>query len=309
MKTVFYILFLFVLVFAGFSQVRAISADLNGDGQVNIADLAIVLSQWGPTNSPAPSASGGPSPTSMPAPPGYSQLIFSDKFSGPTLDSSKWIHQIADEYGIWDNHGALPSPYSASNAGGYNAEYFSPAALSFGASGLTLTAKRDTSQSGYTWQSGCITTHGKFTFQGGYAQFRAKMPDSSTGLWGALWFLEGGAEIDLHESGFTGFGPVNQVIAANLHTTGNTQKFWDSGLDLSADYHIYGMEYLPGQSVKIFFDGTQIAQYTSNVPTGAMTILINLQVAQNAAGWHTVYSSSTPSPAKMYVSEVQVWKK
>jgi hypothetical protein len=51
-----------------------------------------------------------------------------------------------------------------------------------------------------------------------------------------------------------------------------------------------------------------MATYTESIPTGAYTILIDLQVAQLTAGWHTEASSSTPSPSTMNVSEVQVYK-
>jgi hypothetical protein len=150
----------------------------------------------------------------MPAPPGYSHVVFDDNFGGTTLDASKWIPQIADQFGVWDNGGSLSPPLSASGAGQFDAEYFSPDAVKV-SSGLTLVATRDQSQQGYTWKSGCITTHGKFTFPRGYAQFRVKMPDSTAGMWGGLWFLEGGAEIDLIETGYTNHGPVNQALGGD----------------------------------------------------------------------------------------------
>ncbi len=247
----------------------------------------------------------------MPPPTGYTKLIFDDAFSGTTLNSNKWIPQIADQYGIWSNNGKLAYPLSAvGNQGLNNAEYGSPSGVIVN-DGLKLLAKKDTSQPGYTWRSGYITTHGKFTFSGGYVQIRARMPDSRTGGWGALWFLEGGGEIDLQESGFTALGSaiVNRVMSANLRTPGNTQQFYNTGVDLSAGYHTYGMAYLPGQSITMYFDGKQVARYTSNVPTGAYTIVATMQMAQNASSWHTVVSSQTPSPLIMKISEIQVWTK
>jgi len=142
----------------------------------------------------------------MPKPWGYSRLVFEDRFPGKTLDSRKWIPAIADQKGIWDNFGALPKPFSAvGNAGHYKAEYGNPSEVVVN-DGLTLTARRDTSQKGYDWRGAYICTHGKFLFDHGFAQFRAKMPDSRSGGWGAIWFLEGGEEIDLIETGFTANG-------------------------------------------------------------------------------------------------------
>lgn len=246
----------------------------------------------------------------MSAPAGYSNLVFDDKFSGSSLDSSRWITDIADQYGAWRDNGKLPAPYSAvGNDGGYNAEYGDPAMVSTG-SGLTLGATRSSQFSGYSWKAGYATTHGKFYFSGGFIQVKAKMPDSQTGGWAGIWFLEGGGEIDLQEAGYTALGAdkVNRVIASNLHTSGNSQKFFDTGVDLSAGYHVYGMEYRPGQSITMYFDGKPFATYTSNVPTGAYEIILTNTMAQNASGWHTLVSSSTPNSLPMNVAEVQVWK-
>lgn len=236
------------------------------------------------------------------------QLIFEDRFLSPTLDSQKWIPQIADQFGIWRKN--VPAPFSAPDMGGFDAEFFDPAQVITG-SGLKIRAQRDNRFSGYSWRSGCITTHGLFKFQGGYVQIRAKMPDSSSGMWGGLWFLEGGGEIDLQESGYTtgnGAALVNNMLAMNLHSGSNSQKIVNTGVDLSSDYHVYGMEYVPGVSVRMYLDGALKAEYTQNVPTGAYTILINLQVAQKTAGWHSVANAATPSPSILEVSDVQVYR-
>ncbi|RUW66006.1 hypothetical protein, partial [Mesorhizobium sp. M4B.F.Ca.ET.049.02.1.2] len=140
--------------------------------------------------------SGGGGGSSLPPPTGYttSQLIFEDTFAGHSLDSTKWIPAIADQNGIWQQ--SVPSPYSAMNAGGFDAEYFDPAQISTGPSGLKIVATRSNRFAGYAWKSGAICTHGKFSFAGGYAQIRMKQPDVSTGGWPGFWHLEGGAEID-----------------------------------------------------------------------------------------------------------------
>jgi hypothetical protein len=261
-------------------------------------------------------ALGAPATTTPPPPPpstdlappaGYaaSQIIFEDKFNASTLDSTKWIPQIADENGIWRK--TVPAPYSACDAGSYDAEYYDPAQVSTG-SGLRIQAEPSTAFAGYSWKSGAITTHGKFTFTGGYAQIRAKMPDSSSGMWAGLWFLEGGGEIDLIESGYSEGGvTANHNMAVNVHSGSNGQKFIEAGVDLSADYHVYGMEYVPGQSVKLYLDGRLVQTYTQNIGTGGYTIVITLNVAQNTEGWHTLTSGATPVPSELDVSEVQVY--
>lgn len=249
---------------------------------------------------------------SLSPPTGYSSgaLVFEDVFAGSTLDSTKWIPQIADQFGIWSYFDGLTPPRSAiGHAGQYDAEFCDPSQITIN-NGLTITAVRSSEQAGYAWKSGCICTHGKYTFTGGYFQARVKCCDQSKGGWPAIWMLEGGGEIDVHEGGYIdGAVPVNDVLAVNLHTSGNSQLFIDAGVDLSAGYHIYGMEYVPGASVKIYLDGVLKKTYTSNVPTGGMTIVFSLQVMQNYSGssaWHTVYDGTTPTLV-MNVSCVQVY--
>jgi hypothetical protein len=89
---------------------------------------------------------------------------------------------------------------------------------------------------------------------------------------------------------------------------GSPQSLTDTGKDLSNDYHVYGMEYRPGVSIKMYLDGMLMATYTTNIPTGAFTIALSLQVAQNASSWHTGVTASTPSPSVFAVSDVQVYQ-
>ena len=126
-------------------------------------------------------------------------------------------------------------------------------------------------------------------------------------MWADFWFLEGGGEIDLQEAGYLlGSANVNNVLAMNYHG-GGSQVIVNTGVDLSADYHVYGMEYIPGQSIKMYLDGVLRATYTENIPTGAYEIIIALEVAgPQAAGWHTVAGSS--GQYEVDVSEVQAYK-
>jgi beta-glucanase (GH16 family) len=254
--------------------------------------------------------SGGGRRSSLPPPAGYtiSQLIFEDTFTGSSLDSTKWIPAVADQNGIWRQ--SVPSPYSAVNAGGFSAEYYDPAQISTGPSGLKIVATRSNRFAGYTWKSGIICTHGKFTFPGGYAQIRMKQPDVSTGGWPGFWHLEGGGEIDTQEGGFlNGSVPVNRVLASALIAATTNQQFFDAGVDLSADYHVWGMEYMPGVSIKFYFDGVLKRIVTTNVPTGAMTLLISLSIANSSASdWRTAYDSSTPATLELDVTDVQVYR-
>ena len=72
------------------------------------------------------SASSG----SMPAPPGYSNLVFDDLFPGPSLNSSKWIAEIGDQTAFpWEAPGMSPPLSAIGMPGQNNAEYDSPSKL------------------------------------------------------------------------------------------------------------------------------------------------------------------------------------
>lgn len=264
-------------------------------------------------------AADGTGTGTLSPPAGYttSQLIFDDTFQQPTLDSTKWIPQIADGWGIWRK--TVPAPYSAIDSGSFQTNYYDPYPQQgtnttgphvVTGNGLRLIATPSSKFPGYTWASGVVCTHGLFYFHGGYVQFRAKMPDSRSGMWAGLWFLEGGPEMDLQESGYYyGSANVNNVLASHWQGPGGWQTIQDTGVDLSADYHIYGLEYRPGQSMKVYLDGTLKATWTQNIPSGAYEILIDLEVADSRAQyWHTVAGPNTPSPIEFDVSEVQVYK-
>lgn len=229
----------------------------------------------------------------------------SDDFTGTTLDLTKWQPNMGDRtYGPWRNRGALPAPLSGMNSGGFDAEYFDPTNVIVN-NGLTIRAMRSTAQPGYTWSSGCIRSHDLFTH--GMFQIIAKVP-SGAGMWAGAWFLDGGGEIDLQESGYGNTAaPNNRIMAINLHTGGNGQRTIDTGIDLSQDFHLYELEYKPGSSLTYYLDGKQVGQYTANVPIGAYEVIIDLQCAQGSLGWHPVVDASTPSPSDLMVEGVRIW--
>ena len=144
--------------------------------------------------------------------------------------------------------------------GANNIAMFGPSQVSVD-NGLTLKAQRNTNQYAgtYPWISGVVTTEGKFSLPSGgwYVQVKAKMPDTSTGMWPAIWFMPDTAtsptvEIDGHEGGVTGSGfPIERRRPLQLlRQPGAASSFWNAGADMSAGYHIFGFEFIPGVSVK-----------------------------------------------------------
>jgi len=261
----------------------------------------------------------------MPPPPGYTsrQLIFDDQFSGTRLDTTKWTTALGAQGIVWNDFGRLPAPYSGPNVPGDGTEaaMFGPSQVSVD-NGLTLTAQRNTNQYAgtYPWISGVVTTEGKFSLPAGgwYVQVKAKMPDTSMGMWPAIWFMPDTAtsptvEIDGHEGGAIGSGlPINDAGHSNYFAnSGTVSSFWNAGADMSAGYHIFGFEFIPGVSVKCYFDGVQVFQVLASssvtITAGTYEIILQLEVAaQQISGSHTLPTGATPS-ATMDVAEVQAY--
>jgi hypothetical protein len=271
-----------------------------------------------PTTQPPATTTTQPPTTSasssgeMAAPAGYtsSQMTFDDSFSGSSLNSSNWTSELAPGSN-WNDE---DMPSGDSSAGSNQAAYWAPSQVTVD-NGLTLSARQTTSSdAGYSkfkWVSGVITSKFTLPTTGWYVQIRAQMPDTSDGMWPALWFLPSNSaqEFDGFEGGWT--GNANQQGHSDLFLgSGQQQEVWStSGTDITAGYNTYGFQYTPGKSVTVYFNGKQVDQVSSSdVSSEAYYMLIELQVASSAtSGWHTALSSSTPSPSNMNISEVQVY--
>ena len=258
----------------------------------------------------------------LPAPPGYTnqQLIFDDRFAGTTLDTTKWTTSLGADGVVWNDFGKLPSPYSGTNVPGSNdMAMYAPSQVSVD-NGLTLTALRNTNQyaGAYPWLSGVLTTEGKFSLPTGgwYVQVKAKMPDQTQGMWPAIWFMPGmyGGQVnefDGFEGGWLGASPNETMHSDYFANEGQQQNAYNVGADVSSGYHVYGFQFIPGQSVTAFFDGRQVwqVQASSGVTiTGEpYEIILELQVAaQQTSSFHTVTTGGTPSTS-MEVGEVQAY--
>ena len=264
----------------------------------------------------------------MSPPVGYTtqQMIFDDRFSGTSLDTTKWNTYLGAEGIVWDNFGGLPLPYSADNSvanggSGNNREMYGPSQVSVD-NGLKLTAQRNTNQYAgtYPWLSGVVTTEGKFSLPtaGWYVQVKAKMPDVSQGMWPAIWFLCGTKagcrddnELDDFGGGWLG-NPNEQGESDFFADQGQQEAVWSTdGVDVSAGYHVYGLQLIPGKSITGYFDGRKVWQVLASsrvsIAGEPYEILLELQVASGkTSGWHTVANTNTP-PSSMDIAEVQAY--
>ena len=261
--------------------------------------------------------------TGMAPPAGYSagQLIFDDHFSGTSLNSAHWNTVMGGQGDpVWNSAG-LPAGDSAAGTQSHQT-FFSPAQVRV-KNGLTLTMVPDTRYSslGYSYRSGVVTTYGKFTLRSGYVQIKAKMSDASTGGWPAIWFIDPGSgsggsqEIDLQEGGFTaksaglpGRTPENNIFVSTYHTPSGSQSDFSYATPepMNAGFNTYGMEYIPGRSIKTYFNGRLVGSWTQNISTTPYEIVIwNTQASVNTSGFHT--TGRSPDPSDLSVAEVQVY--
>ena len=222
-----------------------------------------------------------------------------------SINLSSWNTYLTDSSTAGKPWNADGTGVSGLNPWGYDSEYFQPSQTALSGSGVTVTATPNSSRSGYQYVSGVLTSYNHATFDGGYIQVEAKMPDMSTGAWPSLWLLPAPGntqndEIDIFEGGLTVNGSdadVNQNFSGFIHTdgqqVGNTLPV---GTDLSKSVHTYAISWVPGQSVTWYLDGHQVTQVTSaqgRIPTGPMEMVIDTAMASNvASSWHTVDNGS-----------------
>ena len=260
------------------------------------------------------------------APAGFtsSNLVYQESFSGTTLDSSwhNYITSRAANGWAWNSNGS-----GGSGPGGpYDADYEMPSQVSVSNGVLNLTAVKQTvsgmnqgTAQTFPITSGAVSSYGKLEFDGGYLQISMKAP-SGDGAWPSLWLMPGAGssggdnfEIDIQEGGYTGNGPANQAFTWHLHTSaGTVGGTVNTGVDLTAAYHTYGINWVPGKSITWYLDGNQIATVTSAqvpIPNQPMQLIMSNQVANsNTAGWHTALNSSTPASMQMQVDEIQLYQ-
>ncbi len=75
---------------------------------------------------------------------------------------------------------------------------------------------------------------------------------------------------------------------------------------MNAGFNTYGMEYIPGRSIKTFFNGRLVGSWNQNISTTPYEIVIwNTQASSNSSGYHT--TGASPNPSTLSVAEVQAY--
>ncbi|MEO8883748.1 MAG: glycoside hydrolase family 16 protein [Devosia sp.] len=236
--------------------------------------------------------------------------VFSDEFSGPELDLTKWT------LCYWWNDGGC------TNKGNHELQWYVPEGVSVVDGNLVLTASRQNTEDNqgntYAFSSGMVTSGfdgdpgagtDRFSFTYGYVEVRAKLPKGK-GVWPAIWLLPSThkslPEIDMAEV----LGDTPELLRLHYHyANGTNSESIGKNIttpDLSLDWHVYGMDW-EKDAIVWYLDGIEQWRYTdtASISHEPMYLLMNLAVGGD---WPGAPDQDTVFPTSMLVDYVRVSK-
>jgi beta-glucanase (GH16 family) len=204
---------------------------------------------------------------------------------------------------------------------GYQATLYQPSQVTMSGTSVSLTAINKPA-GGYPYQSGWITTAGRYSLTHGMIDFYAKMP-AGQGLWSGLW------AVNAQGSKPQGEIDVQEMLLANTHQVFGSLHGWNPTpqwgetqattitADASQAYHHYQVIWQPGM-LTWAIDGTAYAQYTKAQAAAAgnpwpfdtatgIYLIANLAVAAPTE-WGGAPNTTTTLPATMNIQSVQIWQ-
>lgn len=239
---------------------------------------------------------------------GYN-LVWSDEFSGSTLDAGSWNAEIGNGTGGWGNN---ELEYYTNNSKN----------LLLSNGNLIIEARKEAT-SGFDYSSARITTQNKKSFTFGRVDIRAKLPVTK-GIWPALWMLGANinsvgwpacGEIDIMEL----IGTYPSRVYATLHwkNASNNHDSKGNSYDLSSgnfsqQFHVYSLIWEQDQ-VKCLIDDqlyltvTKADLGSANYPFNSPHFFIfNVAVGGN---WPGSPDASSSFPQRMFVDYIRVFQK
>lgn len=174
----------------------------------------------------------------------------SDEFNGTSLDATKWNN------GIW---------YDVSTD-----LAFKDSNVTVSDGNLELHARVE-NHNGKAYTIGSVESKFEVPGVNSYVEVRAKLLDSRANVLSAIWMQSSpltnasnpNPEIDIHES-FDYFSYEQALhtwkISPDFHWR-HGHHVWSTGVDMSQDYHVYGLE-REGKTLRFYFDG-QLAWETT----------------------------------------------
>lgn len=279
---------------------RFVSADLNrGTFAPLVADRAAANTwehfSWGTVNNmPTPGA-----------PPGFPQLLWSDEFDGPTINTANWNFDLGNS-GFGNNE--LQNYTNRSQ----NARIVN---------GMLIIEARRENLGGSAYTSARMNTAGHQEFgTNTWVEARIKVPQGQ-GIWPAFWMLGANigsigwpacGEMDIMEvqgqNPFRNFGTMHWADANGNHASFG--GIFNSSSSLAAGFHTFAIARTT-TSIKWYVDRVQY--FEGNIANGVNStsefqgqffILLNVAVGGNFVGSP---NSTTVFPQQMQVDWVRVW--
>ncbi len=265
-----------------------------------ITDISSVYVALASSNGVTIPTTGATSPATY----GGMTLLWADEFTGTSLNSNYWKHELGA--GGWGNNEL--QFYRQENTQVYNGY-------------LIITAKKETYQ-GSNYTSSRIITSGLEEFKYGRVDIRAALPKGQ-GIWPALWMLganyktvawPGCGEIDIMEMiGGSGrentvFGTAHWLDANNTHAQFSKSVTLSSGA-YSDEFHVYSVIWT-STSVKWLVDNVQY--HSVDTTPSALSefqnnffLLFNVAVGGDLPG---APNSSSIFPQNLIVDYVRVFQ-
>ena len=221
------------------------SADFCEDGKLNVFDLCLMKRRYIDKNS-------------------GTKLVWSDEFSGDSLDMTKWNYEL----GNWKLD--ADGNYITNGWGNNEQEFYTNSNASVKNGILTIAARKehysDPVQGEYEYTSARLSSQHLFSTCGGRIEVRARC-DSGKSLWPAIWMLPedsvyGGwaasGEIDIME----GWGSNPEKICGTIHfgdvwpnNTYLTNNYKFPQGDSSENWHTYAVEW-EADEIRWYVDDT-----------------------------------------------------
>ncbi|KFE98976.1 glycoside hydrolase family 16 protein [Chryseobacterium luteum] len=234
------------------------------------------------------------------------KLIWNDEFNGKGLpDSLKWNYDVGGD------------GYGNNEAQFYTKNRLENARMQDG--NLIIEARKENwEKNKYT--SARLLTRGKFSFQYGTVEVRAKLP-KGRGTWPAIWMMSENmkewpddGELDMMEH--VGFNPG--YVHASVHTKKynhiqGTQKT-DTLIvkDVSEKFHVYKADWTP-EKIEVYIDGQKFFNYENKEKTyeawpfdQPYFIILNLAVGGFWGGKEGI--DDRIFPQKYYIDYIRVYQ-
>lgn len=219
-------------------------------------------------------------------PGGTWRLVFSDDFTGSSLNTDNW---------------STCYHFGCTNGGNKELEWYqaSQVRVHDGTASLTV-VPRETN--GKKYVSGMLSSYRKFSFRYGYAQIVAKLP-IGRGLWSAFWMEpEDGSwppEIDIMEN-------LAQSDSVSLYVHYDSANHFDSSIvylpTASRTFHTYGVDWEP-KSIAWYVDGFLWARFTVSI-TQPEYLIVDLAVNGKFAP-----NSADRFPQNLLIRSIKVWQR